>query len=1185
MCETPPCAHDIATAFEDSDTRWNAANRIDNGTPQEFDLECVDELAKTLAKYVGHENKLTRLQAWEILETLSDAYPVAVANNFARVIDHTDSEGEAAPEELCTVLMNLVEAPVEIAPHLSITQIEVFANAEDADVRATYASLLGGKPTVKNTKRLIEMEEYEVPKVKSKINNALENILRTALEEVSPEKRSEGNLEASRAIRHLARHKPTVVAAHSGKLFDLLETEAGDVAADAFEYLITTPTVESRSTVSRLTDLVDLDETACQAKRQQAEQALSAVIQADAGGEQIDHFVQKFSKWLESDEEAIREHAIRQLRTLVQGFPGAVESELSRLSNLATEESSRRADLASDLVARYSQSQSHGAPSYLEQILNTNDDDTATQALTELTDTLLYREPGTTRLEPMDLDPSTKRAIENIRDAAESSRTVPVIWPIYAPSVVILIALEFLFKNLETGEDVVLFSPGGTKHWGDKGELREEYKQYAVDTGTGDNRRIIPLPDLIPHASITGGSVTEQSKGITETRFILTKDFDELEELENPACILLNLTSRTKSAYEAQIDEVMEEFEDVPVLPVYSNYTKHEFEERRAPRYGPPKQLGDVNTLPGVDALERALDHTEPGDAITRMPQNEGQNFTRLANPGSIKILGVDDGGLKESLESGYELSAELREYDHDRAASRIFSRQMMFERFPVPFDRYNNWARSQRDGFFAPRTTGALIDNLEAYGDKMHGTGAALNLFDAVENLRHASRDMEQSTPMYEALSARIADALTAEERIAVFLPKPTWRRAVEFILLEDDVITEADLESGSVTITSPDKARSLDHQDRMLIVGPQRPQYAGFYCHPAVEKTTILMYQTDWLPMVERDLKNFVSLLNESSPGEDYHPYTMPEIKVDRQPSLAAKIEEAQAAQEADNETSPAGTVEHAETGKSSASPTTASTGVDKGELVALFDQARSRDYESTSDRYESGEHREYRITLKTGDELEERQRVLRKRPDPDTRGRYHWVSPRSLEEGEEIVVFDEDTESRLWDEWLDGVYDEEMSEMNIFEDINTWYDALTAILDTTIESTGAKGPLSSDVRQHILATTGDHDREQETVWRWFKSVERAKDGLDLARSPSLTIGPQRAADIDTIGQIFDRDELTEECAIEIEESMRRVRAENASQGHEFRAHIKQRMNTLDDSEIRDAATVREVVSVTEL
>ncbi|WP_139043014.1 hypothetical protein [Halorubrum tropicale] len=1191
MCESPPCASDIATAFEDLDTRWNAASRINNETPEDFDLVCVDTLVSTLSNYVGDKNRLTRLQAWELLEALAKWYPVPVANHFPAIIENTECDSESAPEELCNVLLNLSNTSVDIAPQLSTKQIGLFVDAERAEVRAVSARLLGAEPTLESVEQLLDMEGYEVPKVKREATNSLNRVLETALDSISTKTDSETGAEEARVIRHLARRRPSVISTHEEKLFELLNTETGDVAADALQYVLTSPAVDTERTINRLINIVDIQPEESHSNRRAAEHALSALVQADVGEEEVTGFVQQLSKWLDSEDAALREHAIRQFETLVKGFPSAVESELSKLSELATDESSRHADLASDLVTRYSKSQSHSAESYVAEILNANKEYTAVGALTELTDTLLYREPGTTSLKPLQLDGFTRQAIENIRYAVERSRDVPLIWPVYAPKLSLLVALEFLFKNLEGGEDVVIFSPGGSKHWGNKGELREEYSHYAIDTGTNGEQQTVLLPDFIPHASITGGSVTEQSGGDTETRLVLTKDLDELRVLEEPGCILMNLTSRTKSAYEAKIDEIIEEFAGSPVLPVYSNYTKHEFEERRAPRYGPPKQLGNVDTLPGVDAIEQAVETGVPESANTLTSSGTRGNITSLSRQGSIIIFGVDDNGVREQLEQGYELSAELREYDYNRAASRVFSRQMMFERFPVPLDRYNEWVRNQRDGFFAPRTTDTLIDDLQAQGDQMHGTGAAGHLFDAADNLRNVSRAMGDENPLYDALTDHLSEALESNKTVAVFMPKDTWRRAVQSILLSEGVISESDIESSRVTITSPDRARGISNHDEMLIVGPQRPQYAGFYCHPAVAETTVLMYQTDWLPMVESDIEQFFSLLNDAAPGTDYNPYTPPDITVEQQPSLAAKATEEADEEEvlADQVGAPEGAPDEgaqAASGEASASTSgTRSTGVAKDELVALFDQDRTRDYESVGDRYESGGQREFRIRLKSGDEPEARQRVLRKRPKPDSQGRYHWVSPRNLNEGEEIVVFDDDVERRLWDEWLDKVYDAELSETGAFEDINTWYAALEEILERMMKETDAEEQVSAVVRQSILAVTNDIDREQATVWRWFKSVAEADDVLDLAQSPSLTIGPQQATDIDSIGEIFNRDELTGERALEIEESMRRVRAENASQGHKFRAHIKEQMNSLDASELHEAASIQVVESVSEL
>jgi hypothetical protein len=78
-------------------------------------------------------------------------------------------------------------------------------------------------------------------------------------------------------------------------------------------------------------------------------------------------------------------------------------------------------------------------------------------------------------------------------------------------------------------------------------------------------------------------------------------------------------------------------------------------------------------------------------------------------------------------------------------------------------------------------------------------------------------------------------------------------------------------------------------------------------------------------------------------------------------------------------------------------------------------------------------------------------------------------------------------------------------------------------------------------------------------------------------------LTIGPQNGKDIDKVGEAFDYDSITGENAHRIQNSMGKARGVNASQGHAFAAHLKEKMNSLEDNEVRDAAERHEVESVT--
>lgn len=588
----------------------------------------------------------------------------------------------------------------------------------------------------------------------------------------------------------------------------------------------------------------------------------------------------------------------------------------------------------------------------------------------------------------------------------------------------------------------------------------------------------------------------------------------------------------------------------------------------------------------GAETTEKTTSQAFPG--------HTAQTFRSATHRPDIRVVGVDDDGLSHLLEPGYEASKILREYDLNRAAGRLFSSQMTFERLPVPVERYDQWARDQDGGYFGPRTIRYQISDLEEYGDEIESSGAKRHLFDTVEQLQYAATKLGESNPMYDALTSQIKEALAVDDSVAVFLPKKTWCRAVRDILVEDGVVTRLALERSHVTITEPDSARGLRVHDRLVMVGPQRPQYAGFYVHPAIGEAIVLTYRGEWISMIERNLQRFVRRLNDATPGTDYRPYQTPTVGIELPQSVRSddptpgseprKVDEPSASTPSESDGPNAHGVPEDEPSRKRGNPGR----VDKGKLAELFDQGRSADYHSDGgDRYERAEGREFRIEMRDGSVLKRCSRILKRRETPEKDGPYYWVSPSALERDDRVAVLDAEVEERLWDEWLSEAYSSDLEQTSVFEDVETWYETLSVILGEIIRAgpPAVRNHYDPHVRRVVIKKTAEIDREEQTRWRWFESVALGESAMDLARSPSLTIGPRRATDIGAVGDAFDKPAVSGERARQIEESMKRIRGANTSQGHKFRLDIKQRMNSLEENEVREAATDHHVESVEEV
>jgi hypothetical protein len=1078
----------------------------------------------------------------------------------------------------------LVDTPINTASSFSAETLLALRNASDASTRAAAVELLSRDFSYESLRRIDEVREYEVPRVVSAADEGVKTLRDGALERLEAASEDDGVTgevrEAERIVSYLSRHCADLLNEESHRLLSLLGGEAGDTAVISVSVLLSNEDVTTEKIRSKLLDTVaSVDVTSTEHKRKKAEQGLEALILADALGEEIVELVELWGECLESDEPFLREHALVQLDVLASENPDEIHAQLRQISELVSEGTSKQSEKARDVITSYSRAQSDDHVSYIEEALGTFGSGSAVDHLSQMDRGLRYRQTGDVEYGRFDLDETCVRALENLWSSIVEDRTIPVVWPAFSPQVSVLFSIEALLRFLPTGKDVVLFTGGGGSHWGNLTEVRKEYSNYAITALSGSDDEQVPLSQIIPHARIDGGEVKTMSGGDAETRLVVTKQVDELREMDDVGCILLNLTSRIKPEYDEVVDELSKKSSDTPVIPVYSHYSKHETNERRVPRYGPPAQLAEIDTLPGVDALEAGL-NTDDDVVPPDFPGHVAKDFAELADPSDIRLVGIGDDGLLDMIEPGYAASTELRRYEDDQAAGRIFSTLMKFERMPLPFGRYDRWARANTEGYFGPRQVSEQVDNLEVHGEEVVGTGTARSMFDTVQALRRALNEFDDQSPMYEELVRQIREHREESSSLAVFLPKSTWRRGVRDVLIEDGVVAQSEIDRGEISFVDPDSVRDIDTVDTLLILGPQRPQFAGFYIHPKVGEAVVLTYRGEWGGMIERDVRRYVDRLNEAISGMDYSPIDYPEIDLELRPAVEPEPEPdhvtADTSEPGPREPTTSSGTER--TSAPSGGRESSGTRTDRDQITKLFDQDRSRDYTSESgDRYDDYTHVDYDIVTVAGPRLTNETRALKRRDVASSDGRYHWVTPRRLEPGDQIAVINPDVYQSLWREWLDDAYSEELGDAPVIEDVETWYETVTSILEELEDEQS-----SVNVRQRVIATTAHIDREDQTRWNWFRSVSEAESGLDLVGTPSLTIGPRSAKDIDSIGQTFGRDEITGEDAQRIERSMRRARGVNASQGHEFAEHLKQKMNELEDNAVKDATERYEVRSV---
>jgi len=796
-----------------------------------------------------------------------------------------------------------------------------------------------------------------------------------------------------------------------------------------------------------------------------------------------------------------------------------------------------------------------------------------------------------------------KKLIQEIVEHASRGENVPVVLPYYQPRDIVLIAIAIVLSDIGAERQVGLFSPGSRTQWGMKGEIRGELERFGLSDATGEVVSAEPIPEVIPHAYVWDGEVKNASDGDGPGRFILCKKLADLEHVGDLDLILSNLTSRKREDTSERFEDVEEVHPEATFVDTYSYYAKNERDGR--PRYGPPLGLDSAQTIPGLKTVDAIVEGDEfswrprlsdsyfensPDGETDRVRWSEGDDDLRaLTTSASIEIEHVEAEDVSSLLDRVFEESASLRGVDDDGAGGMIFSRQLFFERLPVPVEDFDEWIRERYyDGErFLPPMIRERIEDVEQRAGSVDNLQAVRPLNRSVEIFKQLSRRLEDRNPMFEALKGRVSDAIEGDQQLVILSESPKHAEILRYSLQKRDVVTQDELSSGTISVVSPDEARGIDPKDVLVICGALHKENAGFYLHPRVAKTIVLTYDRTWANMVDRHACEFVDTLNGVVAGSDYSPYAYPELSGELEPEPTSQ-EEPSAASASEAEAPSNRSETQSSASRSSTSPLSKS----KADIfVDAMESVSAREYREESGRYKR-EVRDYVVETEEDVMLEmtNHDRILRERAD-GSEVEYHWVSPEALTVSDEIVVVPDELETALWREQLKNLYEEEIDADYAIDRLDDWHDSIEEIWTRVADELSTAG-ISSDSKVHgviydrIREANDDFDRTRATVRSWFDAVLEADGPIDLVEDPSLTIGPRSYHDIEAIGRTFEYKKLVTE-AKEIEAAMEGLRTINRQQGHELHETIKEQMNTERPTRVSKAAihyTVDEIREVSE-
>lgn len=782
--------------------------------------------------------------------------------------------------------------------------------------------------------------------------------------------------------------------------------------------------------------------------------------------------------------------------------------------------------------------------------------------------------------------------VETTVQRVRQGEDVPINYPYYEPVDVVVLTLALVLRDAENDPQVGLYSPGSQSQWGTKGEIRDKLREFALADVSGEVISASPIPEVVPDAYVSEGRVKDNSEGDGPGRIVLTKGIPELTEVPDLDFALLNLTSKRKAETRENIEELNKSNSKTSVVTAHSNYTRNENEGR--PRYGPPTGLESTPTVPGPDLVDSVLTRSDQSSASTRHEsdvvadrttnadvfgdddwQAGDDDVRKLGQSKTVRIDHVETGKLAGLLDQLFEASASLFDTDAAGSGGLIFSRQMFFERLPIPPDDFDEWVRSRYEegDRFVPPLVRERISDVEHKANTVEELEAVQPLNTAKRLLDRIHDELREHNPLFDKLKEYVTYAQQTGEALAIFSTSPKNAELLRDTLVKHDIVTREELESGKISVVSPDGAKKMKQHDKLLVFGSLHPEHAGFYVLPRVDETTVVTYDRTWETMIDRHASEFVGLLNDVVGETGYSPYAEPETRGDLPQDSDDDVTEREAA--GDVPPTSVGTDE----------PSTKS----KMEILeSAMRSASATAYGESAGQYER-ELRRYLVVTEDGEKLRltNREKVLRKSPTTSRGGNVHWINPDSLSVGDTLITIPDEIKGELWRDHIRSTYEEKVDADTAIEGVQTWYESLNEIWARAASELNSEGELSDGELYRRLygwinEESEDFDRAFATVRGWFASAREADGPMDLVQNPSLVIGPQSALDIAAIGRGFGYDELIRD-AEEIERAMKGFRTINRQEGHKYRDSIRESINSNRNTRVSETASFHEVEKIT--
>jgi len=1069
----------------------------------------ISQYSNELVNIISGDNALTKLLAKDLLK------------NWAQ--DHPQAVGAGISDDLQVLLRWLDEA--------------------DQGVRAPLSHVLGATGRLEPLEALKDRYETEVPSVQRSIDQGLEAAITSILTELKSGEVSDDS-EAAESMLFLSRHYPALAVRHEQDLFDLLEGPNGELVSEVFVQILHSGAQDDLS-VSVLVEAVEIDEEATEGRILAAVNAFKTLLQTKAESDILETVTSQYLDWLKKDDMSTRRTGLRFIEAAAEHKPELISQSLDNVAVLAVEGS--LTDYAREVIIQYALSKSTNSTEYIQSLLTSTGGEPAFLWLSEILEVLNYKDER--EWEEIQINTLGRSILTGLHQATIDGSTVPIFWPSYDPKTTVTCAVSVLFEGVSESRDTVFYTKGTTTQWGQKEEVRDEYAKYGINVPKTlreePNEKIQPLDKILPHSYIYQGERRVKGNSPGQSTLIIVSYTDELDSVVDDIPILFNFHSRVTEQEESLVNNTAEESNQL-VCPMYSLYSKHDYGGNRVPQYCPPDVIG-AGTLPDKRAVRDVLDESpKESSREEAFPLSSNGDLVSLGSVQEVQIKPVDADLIKEYLNEGYDAAMDLVEFGSEHAGWRSFSYLQRFERLPVLADQYDQWVLDKRRRGKRGQRSWTMEEFVNEFSDFKSGVDmlARAGTSDVHEQLENLVLALEKRNPMYEAVCNHISNAVDDGKSIAIYTPTPSWRRVLKETLRSDRIISEVAFRKNQIQLVDRDSVRDIQSCDELVIIGPQRSQHIGFLLHPLPDKVTILTYDGRWQGMISRHLRRFVDKINEGFQYIESKPIPYPDVDVlggdpqtesDSFETSDSEPEQPRASQE---------------------------------KFAATLDGMRlDTEYAYDRDRYDDYEQQSFRIETSNGTLDRDSGSTLlveeRSVNDSGVDRIYKWVSPAELAIGSTVLVIDQELWNQLWNEWLDEQY-ADFEGGNVTDQLKIWYTTVCDIVQDVKTNSGTDIMGSEDAIKYIVSELKKEgiERGENRIRHWFESGLAADDAFDLARDPSLTMGPGNLQDIQLIGIVFNRSELTGEKGALVDRALGKIRGAHVHQGRKIRHSIAQEL-----------------------